>query len=89
MPTTPIAYNTNFEISFTGTVTGVSFMTPSSGTHGTEFQQRLLFPIIVSQTANTITVASPVDATVMIQGSHMVFLLNGDTPSVAAWVKFQ
>lgn len=88
VPTGVIAFKSQFVITFTGTVTGVSFVTPGSGSHGTEMSQRLLFPIIVSKTANSITVTAPADATVMLQGFHMLYLLNGDTPSVAAWVKF-
>eukprot|EP00158_Paraphelidium_tribonemae_P008448 Partr_v1_DN28581_c0_g1_i4_m72602 putative Glyoxal oxidase len=82
-----IKYGTTFTVKFTGKVTGVSLMTPGAVTHGVEFTSRLIWPKIESQTADELVIRAPPDATIMLQGYHMVFLLNGDTPSVAAWIK--
>jgi len=87
VPNGPIAYAATFEVTFTGTVTGVSIMTPNSGTHGTEMTQRMIFPTFTLNDG-FISVVAPPDPTVMLQGWHMLFLLNGDTPSVAKWIQF-
>jgi hypothetical protein len=33
-------------------------------------------------------VLAPPDASILLQGYHMLFLLNGDTPSEAKWIRF-
>jgi hypothetical protein len=86
-PTGDIKFGALFTISFTGSVDKVSIMTPQSSTHGTEMTQRLYFPTIVSRTATTMTLRAPRDATVMMQGDHMIFAVNGNTPSVAKWIR--
>lgn len=73
-------------VQFTGTVTGVSIMTPGSSSHGTEQSQRMLFPTF-TQTAGQLSILAPPDATILLQGYHMLYLLNGDTPSEASWIR--
>lgn len=88
VPTDFIPYNTQFAVKFTGSVSKVSILTPGSTTHGTEFTQRMLYPTIISQTSDTLVLLSPPDATIMLQGYHMLYLVNGDTPSVSSWIQF-
>ena len=61
-------------------------MTPGASSHGTEQTQRMLFPSF-TQTAGQLTITAPPDATILLQGYHMLFLLNGDTPSEAKWIR--
>lgn len=82
-----IYYGKTFTITFTGTVTGVSIMTPNAGTHGTEFSQRMVFPDYIRSSKTTLLVTAPANPTILIQGYHMVWLLNGDTPSKAKWIR--
>jgi hypothetical protein len=65
----------------------VSLMTPQATTHACEMQQRMFFPTIVAQTATQITLRAPKDPTILLQGYHMIFALNGDTPSVGLWIR--
>ena len=61
-------------------------MSPGSSSHGTEQSQRMVFPTF-TQTAGQLSILAPPDATILIQGDHMLYLLNGDTPSVAVWIR--
>ena len=71
-PENTVAFNTEFTIEYTGPrVDKVTLMAPNSNTHGTEMTQRTLFLIIVENTGTSITVKSPVDATVMIEGYYV------------------
>eukprot|EP01036_Dinobryon_divergens_P034856 gene34856-45107_t len=83
---TDVIYGTRFVVQFTGTVTGVSIMTPGSTSHGTEQSQRMVFPTF-TQTAGQLSILAPPDATILLQGYHMLYLLNGDTPSEASWIR--
>ena len=87
VPTTPIFYGTNFLVSYTGNVSSVALMTPNAATHGTEMAQRLFFPLIIAKTANYLTIQAPIDPTILLQGYIMLFLNNGDTPSIAQWIR--
>lgn len=51
-----------------------------------EMSQRLFFPTVLSQTNTTITFRAPDNPTVMLAGHYMLFLVNGDTPSIGEWV---
>ena len=62
-------------------------MTPSAGTQGTEMTQRMVFPIF-TQSEGRLLILAPPDASILLQGYHMLFLLNGDTPSEAKWIRF-
>ena len=86
VPTGIIYYGTPFVVLYNGTVTGVSIMTPGASSHGTEQTQRMLFPTF-TQSAGQLTITAPPDATILLQGYHMLFLLNGDTPSEAKWIR--
>jgi len=89
-PTDVIYYGTEFTVDFDptkGIPDRVSMLTPMSSTHATEMSTRLLFLIIVRKDTNRLLLRAPLDATIMLHGYQMLFLLNGDTPSIAAWVK--
>lgn len=62
-------------------------MTPQATTHAAEMQQRMYYPTIIQQTPTQITLRAPKDPTVLIQGYHMIFVVNGDTPSVGLWIR--
>ena len=68
-------------------MTGVSIITPSAGTQGTEMTQRMVFPIF-TQSEGRLLILAPPDARILLQGYHMLFLLNGDAPSEAKWIRF-
>ena len=87
VPGDVITYGSNFNVGYSGKVSRVSLMAPSSTTHSTDFTQRLVYLKIVSQAGDQMTLQAPPNATIALQGYHMLFLLNGDTPSVAKWVR--
>lgn len=82
-----ISYGQTFTITYTGPVNKVALMTPQATTHGTEMTQRLYFATIVSQTTTEIVVRAPKDASILVQGYIMVFLVNDKTPSIAKWIR--
>jgi galactose oxidase len=86
-PTTLIRYGSTFTVTYTGKVTRVSLMTPCANTHAVDFTQRMAWVTIKKQTKDTLSLVAPPDATIMLQGYHMLYLLNGDVPSVAVWVR--
>ena len=85
-PDNVIYYGNTFVVKYNGTVTGVSIMTPGASSQGTEQTQRMVFPLFVKSSGQLIITAPP-DATILLQGYHMLFLLNGDTPSEAKWIR--
>eukprot|EP00604_Paraphysomonas_vestita_P000208 CAMPEP_0174825344 /NCGR_PEP_ID=MMETSP1107-20130205/42670_1 /TAXON_ID=36770 /ORGANISM="Paraphysomonas vestita, Strain GFlagA" /LENGTH=372 /DNA_ID=CAMNT_0016056873 /DNA_START=2651 /DNA_END=3767 /DNA_ORIENTATION=+ len=85
VPTGVIIYGSLFTITYTGPVDKVSILTPQAQTHASEMTQRLYFPTIISKTDTQIVLRAPKDPTVMLQGYHMIFVVNGDTPSVGLW----
>lgn len=87
-PTDIIAYGSSFVVTYTGIVTGVSIMTPGAVAFATEMTQRILFPSFSQNVVGEIIITSPPDGTILLPGYHMLFLLNGDTPSVAQWIRF-
>jgi hypothetical protein len=54
-------------------------MTPQASTHGTEMTQRLYFATIVTKTSTQLTIKAPKDATILLQGYIMIFLVNDKT----------
>jgi galactose oxidase len=86
-PSSTIKYGSTFTVTYSGSVTRVSIMTPGSATHAVEYTQRMAWVTIKKKTANTLTLLSPPDATILMQGYHMLFLLNGDVPSEAVWIR--
>lgn len=87
VPTGVIIYGSLFTITYTGPVDKVSILTPQAQTHASEMTQRLYFPTIISKTDTQIVLRAPKDPTVMLQGYHMIFVVNGDTPSVGLWIR--
>ena len=86
-PTGTIRYGSKFQVRYSGKVTRASLVTPGANTHGVEFSQRLIFLSIVRNENNgQVTLQAPPDATIALQGYHMLFLLNGDTPSVSKMI---
>jgi hypothetical protein len=73
-------------VDFDGPVTGISIMTPCSTTHSREMSQRMLFPDYNMISSTSMQITAPGDPSILLQGHHMLFLLNGDTPSVASWI---
>ena len=82
-----IAYGSVFHIGYTGAATNISIMAPGASTHGTEFTQRHLWPEVVSHTDSQWSLRAPPNGTILLQGDYMIFVLNGDTPSVGRWIK--
>lgn len=62
-------------------------MTPQAQTHASEMTQRLYFPTIITKTDTQIVLRAPKDPTVMLQGYHMIFAVNGETPSIGLWIR--
>ena len=89
VPSGSISYGSTFQVTFEGKVTGVSMITPGASTHGVDFTQRLVFLAIENRNGNTLTLKAPPNATIALQGHHMLFLLNGDTPSKAKFIHLQ
>ena len=87
VPANVIPYGSSFTITCSGNVDEVSLMTPGSSTHGTEMTQRMFFFTILGRQGNTITLRAPRDATVMMSGYHMLFAVNGKTPSEGKWIR--
>jgi len=84
-----LKYGQEFTVSYSGNVTNATILTPSGATHGVEFTQRIAFLTIISKFQNQIVLRAPPNATVLLQGYHMLFLLNGDTPSLAKWIQLK
>jgi hypothetical protein len=88
-PTEPIQYGSTFTVTYSGTVDRVSIMTPGATTHSVDFTQRLVFPKIESNNGKSLVIRAPPNANVLLQGYHMLFVLTGDVPSQAVWIRFQ
>ncbi|KAF7933528.1 uncharacterized protein EAE98_003237 [Botrytis deweyae] len=56
-------------------------------THGNSMGQRTLFPQLACGFNNTCTITAPPNAHICPPGWYMVFVLDGPTPSVGAWVR--
>jgi hypothetical protein len=87
VPVGVIPYGTDFFVEYTGSISRVSIISPTSTTHGTDFTQRLIFVKIIAKTDTRLTLRAPPNATIALQGYHMLFLMNGDTPSLAQWIQ--
>lgn len=88
VPGKSIKYGSTFVVDYSSnvTITGASLVTPGSSTHGVDFTQRLVFLEVAQMTEDQIALIAPPDATIALQGYHMLFLLAGDTPSEAKFV---
>ncbi|KAJ2932171.1 hypothetical protein H1R20_g4934, partial [Candolleomyces eurysporus] len=64
----------------------VSLVGATSSTHGNTMGARTIFPAFQC-TGSTCTITAPRDAGVSPPGWHMLFILDGPTPSVAKWVR--
>ncbi|TFK22851.1 copper radical oxidase [Coprinopsis marcescibilis] len=64
----------------------VSLMAAASSTHGNTMGARTIFPSVTC-VATTCTIIAPPNAGVSPPGWHMLFVLDGDTPSKAQWVR--
>ena len=84
-----INYNRYFKVTYQGQFTRISLMAPGSGTHGVEFSQRLVFLRVISNVNGVLTLLAPTDPTIALQGYHMLFIVNNDTPSIARWVRLE
>ncbi|KAF8242298.1 hypothetical protein K440DRAFT_591049 [Wilcoxina mikolae CBS 423.85] len=76
-------------VSFSTTATGsirVSLLAAVSSTHGNSMGQRTIFPA-VSCSGGSCTVTAPPDNKVSPPGWWMMFVLDGNTPSAAQWVR--
>lgn len=88
---TDIAYGGTFQITVTlhqGTTSTmrISLMAAVSSTHGNSMGQRTFFPAF-SCAGNVCTITAPPNAHVCPPGWHMLFVLDGPTPSHAQWVR--
>ncbi|KXN83001.1 Putative fungistatic metabolite, partial [Leucoagaricus sp. SymC.cos] len=86
------AYNGKYTITnvhlFQGTMSGVriSLLAAVSSTHGNTMGARTMFPEFTCS-GTTCTITAPPNAGVSPPGWHMLFVLDGPTPSVASWVR--
>jgi hypothetical protein len=87
VPTQAIKYGATFNVAYSGRVTRVSLVAPGSTTHSQEFSQHVVYLVIESRSEQYLTLRMPPNPTIMIQGYHMLFLLDGDVPSEALWVQ--
>ena len=76
-------------LSFTGTVTRASLMSPAAVTHQSNMNQRALNLRVVAAESGQVTVTMPPPGgRVAPAGQYMLFLLNGDIPCTqATWVR--
>ncbi len=91
LSTHDIAYGETFTVTvklFQGTTSTmrISLMAAVSSTHGNSMGQRTLFPAFSCE-GNVCTVTAPPNAHVSPPAWHMLFVLDGPTPSVAQWVR--
>jgi hypothetical protein len=84
-----VKYGEVFKLKFRGSVGDVTLMTPGSATHGVDFTQRLVFLKIHKVEDSNLYVRAPPNSSIILQGYHMIFLLNMDTPSEAFWIKVE
>lgn len=64
----------------------VSLLAAASSTHGNLMGARTIFPA-VSCNGNTCTVTAPPNSSISPPGWHMMFILDGPTPSKSVWVR--
>lgn len=88
---TDIAYGGTFKVTvnlFQGTTSTmrISLLAAVSSTHGNSMGQRTIFPAFTC-VGNVCTVTAPPNAHVSPAAWHMLFVLDGPTPSVAQWVR--
>jgi hypothetical protein len=88
---TDIAYGETFKVTVnlphgTTSTMRISLMAAVSSTHGNSMGQRTLFPAFTC-VGNVCTVTAPPNAHVSPPAWHMLFVLDGPTPSVAQWVR--
>ncbi|KAF2761337.1 WSC-domain-containing protein [Pseudovirgaria hyperparasitica] len=90
--TTAIPYASTFTLTLTSALSSplsslrISLLGTTSNTHGNTFGQRTFFPEF-SCRGNTCTVTAPPDAHVCPPGWFMVFVLDGQVPSVGQFVR--
>lgn len=85
------AYGGNYQITvnlFQGSTSTmrVSLLGATSSTHGNTMGARTIFPAF-SCSGNTCTITAPPNAGISPPGWHMLFVLDGPTPSHAQWVR--
>jgi hypothetical protein len=88
---TDLAYGETFTVTvtlhqLTTASMKISLMAAVSSTHGNSMGQRTIFPAFTCA-GNVCTVTAPPNAHVSPPGWHMLFVLDGPTPSVAQWVR--
>ncbi|KAF9448413.1 copper radical oxidase [Macrolepiota fuliginosa MF-IS2] len=92
LPQHDFAYNAQFTITnvhlFQGPMSNlrISLIAATSSTHGNTMGARTIFPAF-SCSGTTCTITTPPNAGVSPPGWHMLFVLDGPTPSVAQWVR--
>jgi hypothetical protein len=64
----------------------ISLLAAVSSTHGNSMGQRTIFPAFTCE-GNVCTITAPPNAHVSPPAWHMLFVLDGPTPSVAQWVR--
>jgi hypothetical protein len=65
----------------------VSLIGATSSTHGNTMGARTIFPAFTCSSATTCTITAPPNAGVSPPGWHMLFILDGPTPSHSQWVR--
>ncbi|KAF9466725.1 copper radical oxidase [Collybia nuda] len=86
------AYGESYTISdvklYQGTTAGmrVSLLAAASSTHGNTMGSRTIFPAFTCA-GTTCTITAPPNAGVSPPGWHMLFILDGPTPSYSRWVR--
>jgi hypothetical protein len=91
LSSTDLTYGEQFTVTvqlFQGTTATmrISLMMAVSSTHGNSMGQRTIFPAFTCD-GNVCTVTAPPNTHVSPPGWHMLFVLDGPTPSHAQWVR--
>lgn len=86
-----IAYGGTFQVTVnlkqgTTSTMRISLMSAVASTHGNSMGQRTIFPAFTCA-GNVCTVTAPPNAYISPPAWHMVFVLDGPTPSDAQWVR--
>jgi hypothetical protein len=86
-----VSYGQTFQVSVGGgwtasQVNGACLIHPSAESHGVNFDQRFV-PLALSVSGSNLVLTAPADANQAPPGYYLLFLLNGQVPSIAKWIR--
>ncbi len=90
-PATTMGYDSTLEIAspHAPSVEKVTLLRLGATTHGFDQNQRYIRMTVLSQTATTITVRTPKNSGIAPPGDYMLFLIAGQMPSMAKYMRIQ